>query len=142
MKCVVMEPSPTIRRIIQNSLLSAGIEEIVLESNPQGAIERCDVGTALVITSWSPEGDDGIELTKRLRTNPDTAAIPVLMVTERNARDEITAARDAGVTSYLLKPFAGGSLHHRIDEILNAAGSASGAAGTPESLDAPTEKAA
>lgn len=124
MKCVVVDPSPTIRRILRNVLHRNGFTEIVEGSDGRAALEKCDAGTSLVVTSWNVEGVDGIELTKRLRANPDTASIPVLMVTVQSVKDDILIAREAGVNAYLLKPFTAEGLRLRVEQILRPAGSA------------------
>ena len=120
MRCVIAEPSPSMRRILRNTLHRFGCEDTLEVSDGQKALDGCDANTSLLITSWSVEGIDEIELAKRLRANPETAGIPMLMVTVRNSKDDIIQAREAGISEYMLKPFLAEQLRAKIERLLSA----------------------
>jgi len=50
-------------------------------------------------------GMDGIEMCRRIRTNPDTSAIPVLMFSALSSDDDVERARMAGANHLITKPF-------------------------------------
>jgi DNA-binding response OmpR family regulator len=60
----------------------------------------------------------GVEFARALRANPIGAAVPILMVTTRGAREDIVSAVEAGVNSYVLKPFTPSGLKEKIDRLL------------------------
>lgn len=61
---------------------------------------------SLVITDLMMPEIDGLELTRRLRANPKTRHIPIVMLTARADLDDRVAGLDTGVNAYLTKPFS------------------------------------
>jgi two-component system, cell cycle response regulator DivK len=60
----------------------------------------------------------GLEATRRLRADPRTAAIPIIVITSYALSGDAEKARDAGATAYLAKPYSPRDLLARIREIL------------------------
>ena len=58
-------------------------------------------------------GMDGFQVLETLRSNPETAAVPVLMLTARDQHNDILKGYQMGATSYLVKPF-------NLDELVEA----------------------
>src|SRR5688572_28891340 len=105
MKCLLVEPSSTLRRAVKNALRSIGVDEIVDATDGSQAMSLGDASIDLVITEWTVPGVSGIELIKRLRENPETSKAAVLMLTARNRKSDVLEALHAGVNGYPLKPF-------------------------------------
>jgi len=61
---------------------------------------------------------DGLELTRRLRALPATAATPVILLTARSQEDDVARGFDAGADDYLRKPFSPDELGARVRAIL------------------------
>jgi DNA-binding response OmpR family regulator len=61
---------------------------------------------AAAVLDWMMPGIQGPAACAALRADPDTAGIPVVMLTARAAEQDITAAFELGVTDFLTKPFA------------------------------------
>ncbi|HVA32136.1 MAG TPA: response regulator [Gaiellaceae bacterium] len=61
---------------------------------------------------------DGLELTRRLRALPATAATPVILLTARSQEDDVERGFDAGADDYLRKPFSPDELGARVRAIL------------------------
>ena len=79
----------------------------------------------MVITDWNMPNMGGLDLVKALRANPQTAKTPILMVTTRSVEEDILQAVEAGVSSYILKPFTPQVLKEKLDQISSlASGSA------------------
>lgn len=120
MKCLCVDDSATMRRIVVNALKAIGITDVIEAGDGKEALAKCDASVALVITDWNMPNMGGLELTRALRADPATAKLPILMVTTRSVKEDILQAADAGVTSYILKPFTPQVLKEKIDQI-NAA---------------------
>jgi DNA-binding response OmpR family regulator len=75
----------------------------------------------LLVCDVMMPGFDGIELTRRLRADPDTAAIGVLLLTAKAGSEHATAGLGAGANDYLSKPFDTSELLARVDAILGHA---------------------
>lgn len=121
MRCLVVDDSATMRRIVINTLKSLNYTDIVEAGDGQEALAKCDASIGLVITDWNMPVMGGVELVKALRAQPATAKLPVLMVTTRGAKEDILAAVEAGVNNYVLKPFDAPTLKQKIDGVLGAA---------------------
>ena len=61
---------------------------------------------------------DGFQVLKRLRADPMTAHVPVLILTARRAPDDIKTAIQLGATDYLTKPFNDEQLLARVARLL------------------------
>lgn len=124
MKCLCVDDSATMRRIVLNALKTIGITDVIEAADGTEALAKYDASVSLVITDWNMPDMSGLELTKALRTNPATAKLPILMVTTRSVKEDILQAVEAGVTSYILKPFTPQVLKEKIDQINAAPSSA------------------
>jgi DNA-binding response OmpR family regulator len=72
----------------------------------------------LVILDWMMPGLDGCEVVKMLRRNPNTAGIPIVMLTAKDgleSRDQLASLELAG---YLVKPFSPLELIQKVREVL------------------------
>jgi two-component system chemotaxis response regulator CheY len=125
MKCLVVDDSATMRRIVVNALKTIGYADIVEACDGQDALAKCDGSVEMVITDWNMPTMGGLDLVRNLRGNPATARVPILMVTTRSVKEDILQAVQAGVNSYILKPFTPQVLKEKLDQVTSgAAGSA------------------
>ena len=72
----------------------------------------------VVILDWMMPGMTGIDVLERLRQHPNTASVPVLMLTARGQVKDQQRAMELGATGYVLKPFSPLELLERITAIL------------------------
>jgi signal transduction histidine kinase/DNA-binding response OmpR family regulator len=63
-------------------------------------------------------GFDGVELTRRLRANPETAAIALLLLTAKAGSEHAVVGLNAGANDYLEKPFDSSELLARVESLL------------------------
>jgi two-component system chemotaxis response regulator CheY len=120
MKCLVVDDSATMRRIVVNSLKSIGITDVLEAVDGNDALQKC-AGIELIITDWNMPVMGGLELVRALRSSPATAKTPVLMVTTRSVQEDILQAIEAGVSGYILKPFTPQVLKEKISQLMAAA---------------------
>lgn len=121
MKFLVVDDSATMRRIVINSLQRIGFSDTVEAGDGQEALAKFDSSVKFVITDWNMPNMSGTEFTKVLRSRPDGAKVPVLMVTARSVKEDILTAMEAGVNNYIVKPFTPAVLKEKIDALLPAA---------------------
>lgn len=117
MRCLVVDDSPTMRRIVAAALKRIGVADVVEAGNGAEALERCDPGLDLIITDWNMPVMGGLDFVRALRSRAELAKIPVLMVTTRGSPDDILKAAEAGVNAYILKPFTPNRLEEKINQI-------------------------
>jgi two-component system chemotaxis response regulator CheY len=122
MTFLVVDDSPTMRRIICNSLRDIGYTEMHEAEDGQDALGRLDrTPIDFVITDWNMPTMNGLALTKSIRTHPELDEIPILMITTRGMQEDVVAAMHARVNNYIVKPFTPVVLREKIDTILKAA---------------------
>lgn len=119
MRFLVVDDSATMRRIVVNSLQRVGFTDVVEAGDGAEALEKMD-SIDFIITDWNMPKLSGAELTRAIRAREDTKGLPVLMVTARSVRDDILSAMEAGVDSYVVKPFTPQVLREKIDAVLAA----------------------
>ena len=59
----------------------------------------------LVLSDWNMPEINGLELLKRLRSDPELSTLVVVMVTTETELDQMSAALEAGANEYVMKPF-------------------------------------
>ncbi len=121
MKFLVVDDSATMRRIVINSLQRIGFNDTVEAGDGQEALAKFDSTVNFVITDWNMPNMSGTDFTKVLRSRPDGAHVPILMVTARSVKEDILTAMEAGVNNYIVKPFTPQVLKEKIDALLPAA---------------------
>jgi two-component system chemotaxis response regulator CheY len=118
---LVVDDYATMVRIIRNLLKQIGFENVDDASNGEQALEKIrSKAYGLVFSDWNMEPMSGIELLGKVRSDPATAHIPFIMVTSESKTDNVMAARKAGVSSYLVKPFNAAQLKAKIDQVTGA----------------------
>ena len=118
-KILAVDDSPTMRRIIINTLKRAGYNDVVEASDGKDALAKMKVEHVdFVITDWNMPEMDGLALVSTIRTTAELKGLPVLMVTTRSVKDDIVEALKAGVNNYIVKPFTPETLKQKIEECL------------------------
>ena len=122
MKVLVVDDSPTMRRIVVQMLKRLGYSKIVEADHGKDALSRllADGDFELLLTDWNMPIMNGLELVQAVRANPKLSNMPILMVTTRNMKQDIVAAMRAGVNNYVTKPFDPKTIKEKIDKVLSA----------------------
>ncbi|MCL2063701.1 MAG: response regulator [Candidatus Cloacimonetes bacterium] len=120
MKFLVVDDSPTMRRIVFNTLKRLGYNEIEEAEHGAEALDKLKTidGINFVVTDWNMPVMDGLQLVQEIRGMAEYAKVPILMVTTRSVKDDIIEAMKAGVNNYIVKPFTPEVLKSKIDLIL------------------------
>ena len=77
-----------------------------------------EVRPDLVILDWMIEGTSGIEVCRRLRRNPGTASLPIIMLTARGEEEDRVRGLDTGADDFITKPFSPKELIARANALL------------------------
>ena len=121
MPILVVDDYQTMVKIMRNLLKQIGYENIDDAANGAAAMEKLQAKQyGLVISDWNMEPMTGFELLQKVREGGANAAVPFIMVTAESKTDNIVAARKAGVSNYLVKPFNQQSLKSKIDQVFAA----------------------
>jgi two-component system phosphate regulon response regulator PhoB len=72
----------------------------------------------LVLLDWMVEGLSGLEVCRRLRRLPDTANVPIIMLTARGEEEDRIRGLETGADDYVTKPFSPRELVARVSAVL------------------------
>lgn len=120
-KFLVVDDSSTMRRIIKNTLIRIGHENILEGEN--GLLgwnimeEHPDID--ILITDWNMPEMNGLELVKKVRLDPRFRDMPIIMVTTEGGKAEVITALKAGVNNYIVKPFTPQVLKEKLCTVLD-----------------------
>jgi DNA-binding response OmpR family regulator len=123
MKVLVAEDSPTVRRLVCTRLVADGYEVIEAHDGEEAlALTLRELPGALVLDKVMPKLD-GFEVVRRLRERDDaTGSVPIIMLTEHIAEDDVLGGLGLGVDEYMPKPFSPRELSVRLGRLLARVG--------------------
>ncbi len=121
LKFLIVDDSPTMRRIVINTLKRLGYRDIEDADNGSSALDKLKTipGINFVITDWNMPVMDGLQLVTTIRSTPEYSKLPILMVTTRSVKEDIIDAMKAGVNNYVVKPFTPDTMKAKIETILS-----------------------
>ena len=117
---LVVDDDPDIRDILEISLTMAGHE---VSTAPDGLAaveamhERRPMIALLDVTMPRMSGHDVV---RTVRSTPELADLPILMLSALGNRDDVAAGLAAGANEYAVKPFDISELFTRVDRLLGA----------------------
>jgi len=121
LRFLVVDDNPHMRRILRTLLQGFGSREVhEAEDGTAGLRAFTQFTPDIVIVDWAMPISDGLEFARMIR-QPDTNAspfTPIIMLTGHSERRRVTAARDAGVTEFMVKPISAKALHQRIVNVI------------------------
>jgi two-component system, chemotaxis family, chemotaxis protein CheY len=108
----------TMVRIIRNLLKQIGFEHIDDASDGSSALAKMRTRKyGLVISDWNMEPMTGYALLQEVRADPDLFGTPFIMVTAESKTENVVAAKKAGVSNYIVKPFNAQTLRSKIEAV-------------------------
>ena len=121
-KVLVVDDYSTMRRIIRNLLTQIGFADVDEAADGPTALRKLQTGGyTLVISDWNMEPMTGLQLLQEVRGDAQLKALPFIMVTAESKTDNVVAAKAAGVSNYIIKPFNAETLKKKIESVLGAA---------------------
>ncbi|MEQ1627032.1 MAG: chemotaxis response regulator CheY [Nitrospira sp.] len=120
MKILVVDDMSTMRRIVKNILKQLGFSNMEEAENGQEALQKLKADTyGFVVSDWNMPVMPGIEMLRAIRADEKLKHIPVLMVTAEAQKENLIEAIQAGVNSYVVKPFTAETMQEKINKIFN-----------------------
>ncbi len=117
-KVLVVDDEENIIEFIKLGLRYEGFQVESASDGEQGVTLAQRINPDLVILDVMMPGIDGLEVCRRLRNNPTTSNVPILMLTAKDEVSDRIAGLRTGADDYLTKPFNFDELLERIKAIL------------------------
>ena len=102
---LVADNEPDIRRIVELNLELEGFEVATADDGEEALQQAADLRPALILLDIMMPKLDGFEVCRRLRTDPKTSSIPIIIITARSLTADKIVGLTAGADDYVLKPF-------------------------------------
>lgn len=119
MHILVVDDYNTMRRIIKNLLKQLGFDNVDEASDGTDALTKLhDKQYGLIISDWNMEPMTGLDLLKKVRVDEKVKNIPFIMVTAESKPENVIAAKQAGVSNYIVKPFNAETLKTKMASVL------------------------
>jgi diguanylate cyclase (GGDEF)-like protein len=115
---MVVDDDQDIARFIEVNLRLQGFDVLVARDGAEALDVVAGTHPDLAIVDLMMPRVDGLELTRRLRANPLTASMPIIMLTARGLTVDKVLGLTAGADDYLVKPFDTLELVARVNSIL------------------------
>jgi DNA-binding response OmpR family regulator len=116
---LVVNEYTSVRNFICDTLIQKGYDSIGVENCDKAFDLLQERPVNLVLTEYNLSGTSGLELLQRIRSNKILEKIPVIFLTTESNPDKIEEAMDAGLTSWIKKPYKAEVFFARIGNALN-----------------------
>lgn len=114
----IVDDEPSIRRLLSAALEEAGYGTQAFSEGKALLAALRHTLPDLIILDWMMPEPDGLEVCRRLREDPATRPVPVLMLTARGREDDRVTGLNMGADDYLSKPFSVRELTARVKALI------------------------
>jgi two-component system, chemotaxis family, chemotaxis protein CheY len=119
MKVLIVDDYKTMLRILRNLLRQLNFSNIEEATDGSMALQMLrDQAFGLVISDWNMEPMTGIQLLREVRSDDSLKHIPFIMITAESKSENVIAAKEAGVSNYIVKPFNAETLKGKLTSVL------------------------
>ncbi len=119
MNVLIVDDYKTMLRILRNLLKQLNfnnIEEATDGSMALDILRSQNIG--MVISDWNMEPMTGIQLLREVRGDDKLKHLPFIMITAESKSENVIAAKEAGVSNYIVKPFNAETLKSKLVSVL------------------------
>jgi DNA-binding response OmpR family regulator len=115
MRILISEDDMVSRCVLETTLTKFGYDVVVAKDGVEAWRElRRPEPPSLVILDWMMPGLDGLEVCRRIRQDPSTQSLYVILLTARASKEDIVLGIEAGADDYITKPFDREELRVRV----------------------------
>ena len=122
MRVMIVDDYNTMLRILRNLLRQLDFNNVEEATNGQEALDKLRRTPAdLIISDWNMAPMTGLDLLKSVRGDASLRKTPFIMVTAESKTENVIAAKQAGVSNYIVKPFNAETLRAKIGSVFPGA---------------------
>jgi two-component system chemotaxis response regulator CheY len=119
MNVLIVDDYKTMLRIIRNLLKQIDFNNVDEAMDGTEALGKLRAGNfGLVISDWNMAPMTGLQLLQEVRADPRLKHLPFIMITAESKTENVVAAKQAGVSNYIVKPFNAETLREKIEKVL------------------------
>ena len=117
---LIIDDSPTELHLFQNMLERGGFNTLVADSGEEGLRQAKVSRPDCILMDVVMPGMNGFQATRKLTQDPETAGIPVIIITNKNQETDKIWGMRQGAVEYLVKPIAAKQLVAKINAVMAA----------------------
>ena len=121
-KILIIEDEAAIREMLGYALMKEGYEYREAADAEQARPLLAEAKPDLILLDWMLPGMSGVDYARRIRNDPGTRDIPIIMLTARGEETDKIRALDTGADDYVTKPFSTRELLARIRAVMRRRG--------------------
>ncbi len=115
---LIVEDEPPLVELLSYNLEKAGFQPHIARDGDEAILAVEERKPDLVLLDWMLPYVSGIEICRRIRRNPETRDLPIIILTARGEEDDRIRGLDAGADDYVVKPFSPSELVARVRAVL------------------------
>jgi len=116
---LIVDDYKTMLRIVRNLLKQLGFNNVDEATDGSMALQMLRVENyGLIISDWNMEPMTGLQLLREVRADAKVKDTPFIMVTAESKSENVIAAKEAGVSNYIVKPFNAETLKTKMVSVL------------------------
>ena len=111
---LLIEDEPAQREVLAYNLEAEGFRTSRAADGEEGLLMVAEETPDVIVLDWMMPNLSGIEVCRRLKTNPDTRAIPIIMLSARSEEVDKVRGLETGADDYVVKPYSISELMARV----------------------------
>jgi DNA-binding response OmpR family regulator len=115
---LVVDDSPDIALISARMLTSRGFATVTSNDGAEALVLVARQRPSLILLDVMMPGMSGLDVLRALKADPNTATIPVIMVTAKTTDDDVLSGYQQGADYYITKPFTADELIYGVNLLL------------------------
>ena len=115
---LICDDDPLLVDLLEYRLAGRGYKVVVAEDGGKALRRLQELRPDAILLDAMMPVIDGYEVLRQVRENPETAQVPVIMLTARRQEQDIVTALELGANDYLVKPFIPEELVARLARLL------------------------
>jgi DNA-binding response OmpR family regulator len=116
---LVVEDDPVILRLLEVNFELEGFTVLLAHDGAEGIEVARTHQPSVIISDIMMPRTSGLELVETLKADPDTKAIPIILLSAKAQTSDLKNGMEAGADDYVTKPFEPLDLVERVNELLS-----------------------
>jgi DNA-binding response OmpR family regulator len=104
-KVLIIDDAEDLSNLLKVNLEVEGFDCLIAPDGESGLTQALEEKPQIILLDIDMPGMNGYEVLEKLKENPDTSGIPVIMCTTKKRAEDIEKAYATGADDYLVKPF-------------------------------------
>ena len=119
MRVLIVDDYQTMLKVLKSLLRQLKFTNVDEATNAPDALGKLrQGGYGMVISDWNMEPMSGFELLQHVRADDAMKDLPFILVTAESRTENVIAAKQAGVSNYIIKPFTAETLKTKLVSVL------------------------